>query len=71
VAGQELAAEPATGFKKKSGWVVPRDSCPIDAAKRDWPGKKSITTRFRSLAGLSIGSYALMRAKRFFENAFR
>jgi len=40
-----LASDAATGFKKKSGWLVP----PIDAAKRDWLGKESIATRFLRL----------------------
>jgi len=36
--GASLAAEGATGFSKKSGWLVSSDSCPIEAAKRDWLG---------------------------------
>jgi hypothetical protein len=47
--GASLAAETATGFKKRSGWLVPSDSCAIDGAKRDWLGKESIITRFRRL----------------------
>jgi hypothetical protein len=29
VAGQTLAVEAATGFNKKSGWLVRPDSCPL------------------------------------------
>jgi hypothetical protein len=32
--------------KKKSRRLLPQESCPIDAAKRDWLGKESFTTRF-------------------------
>ena len=47
--------------KKKSGWLVAPDSCPIDAAKRNWLGKESITTRF---GGLRRRRTVLVNARR-------
>ena len=51
--GASIPAEPTTGFK--SGCLVPPDSCPIDAAKRDCLGKEAITTRSRRAAADSFG----------------